>query len=155
MLPSIAERRPEIAALCRRYGVRRLDVFGSAARGADFEPQRSDVDFVVAFASADGVSLDKFLALREPLSATVGRPVDHVMNGSIRNPCIRAGIERSAEIVYGPWPARLSVGCKTERECDCGVRQRRTVADYLTDRTLRAAVERQFEIIGEALRQLE
>jgi uncharacterized protein len=38
MLPLIAERRSDIAALCRRFGVRRLAVFGSAARGDDFDP---------------------------------------------------------------------------------------------------------------------
>jgi uncharacterized protein len=35
-------------ALCRRFHVRRLDVFGSAARG-DFDPEHSDVDFIVEF----------------------------------------------------------------------------------------------------------
>jgi predicted nucleotidyltransferase len=101
MLPLITERRSEIAALCRRFGVRRLAVFGSAARGADFDPQRSDVDFVVAFERADGASLDEFLSLRAALASAVGRPVDLVMEGSVRNPFIRAGIQRSVETVYG------------------------------------------------------
>lgn len=101
MLPMIAERRPEIAALCRRFGVRRLAVFGSAARGRDFDPQRSDVDFVVAFEQTGGASFEQFLALRDALAAAVGRPVDLVMEDSIRNPFIRAGMERSAETVYG------------------------------------------------------
>ena len=101
MLPLIAERRSEIAALCRRFGVRRLAVFGSAARGEDFDPRRSDVDFVVAFERAEGASLSEFLALRDALSAAVGRRVDLVMEGSVRNPFIRAGIQRSAETVYG------------------------------------------------------
>ena len=101
MLPLIMEHRSEIAALCRRFGVRRLAVFGSAARGADFDPQRSDVDFVVAFERIDGASLDEFLALRDALAAAVGRPVDLVMEGSVRNPFIQAGIQRSAETVYG------------------------------------------------------
>jgi predicted nucleotidyltransferase len=101
MLPLIAERRSEIGALCRRFGVRRLAVFGSAARGEDFDTQRSDIDFVVAFERTDGAALDEFLALRDALSVAVGRPVDLVMEGSVRNPFIRAGIERSAETVYG------------------------------------------------------
>jgi len=42
MHPEIASKTPEIRALCRRCGVRRLDVFGSAARGVDFDPERSD-----------------------------------------------------------------------------------------------------------------
>jgi len=101
MLPLIAEHRAEIAALCRRFGVRRLDVFGSAARNTDFNPQRSDIDFVVAFERADGASLEEFLALREALAAIMNRPVDLVMEGSVRNPFIKAGIRRSAETVYG------------------------------------------------------
>jgi len=101
MLPLIAERRSEIAALCRRFGVRRLAVFGSAARGGDFEPQRSDVDFLVTFERPEDVSLREFFALRDALAATVGRPVDLVTEGSVRNPFIRAGIERSVEPVYG------------------------------------------------------
>jgi uncharacterized protein len=47
MLPLIENRRAEIAELCRRFRVRRLDVFGSAARGGDFDPARSDVDLLV------------------------------------------------------------------------------------------------------------
>jgi predicted nucleotidyltransferase len=48
------------------------------------------------------VSLGEFLALRDALSATLGRPVDLVADGSIRNPFIRAGIQRSVETIYGP-----------------------------------------------------
>jgi len=102
VLPLITERRSEIAALCRRFGVRRLGVFGSAGRNGDFDPRRSDVDFIVAFERTDGVSLGEFLALRDALSATLGRPVDLVADGSIRNPFIRAGIQRSVETIYGP-----------------------------------------------------
>ena len=57
MLPLIAERRSEIADICRRFGVRRLAVFGSAARLVDFEPSRLDVDFLVAFEPAASPSL--------------------------------------------------------------------------------------------------
>jgi len=102
MLPLIAERRSEIADICRRFGVRRLAVFGSAARGQDFDPERSDVDFVVAFEPAASPSLGEFFALRDALAAAVGRPVDLVVDDSVRNPFIRAGIERSRETVYGP-----------------------------------------------------
>ncbi|HLI19965.1 MAG TPA: DNA polymerase III subunit beta, partial [Stellaceae bacterium] len=49
MLPLIEARKAEIAALCRRHRVRRLDVFGSAVRAADFDPAESDIDFLVEF----------------------------------------------------------------------------------------------------------
>ena len=42
----IETHRDEVHQLCRQFGVQRLDVFGSAA-GAGFDPQRSDIDFVM------------------------------------------------------------------------------------------------------------
>lgn len=38
-----------LAALCRRFRVRRLDLFGSAAAAGGFDPARSDLDLLVAF----------------------------------------------------------------------------------------------------------
>jgi uncharacterized protein len=52
MIDAIQLRREELRALCRRFHVLRLDVFGSAARG-DFDPERSDVDFLVEFDRTD------------------------------------------------------------------------------------------------------
>ena len=48
----IDEKRDALAALCRRHGVARLEVLGSAARGVGFDPDRSDADFLVAFTAA-------------------------------------------------------------------------------------------------------
>lgn len=49
MLATLEAQRDRIAALCERHGVCRLDVFGSAACGVDFDPARSDVDLLVEF----------------------------------------------------------------------------------------------------------
>ena len=101
MLPLIAEHSSEIAALCRRFGVRRLHVFGSAARG-DFDPERSDLDFLVEFDSRapDALSLKTFFGLQESLEALFGRNIDLVEPGAIRNPYLNASIERSREPVF-------------------------------------------------------
>jgi predicted nucleotidyltransferase len=48
----IDEKREALAAVCRRYGGARLEVFGSAARGAGFDPNHSDTDFLVTFTPA-------------------------------------------------------------------------------------------------------
>ncbi|WP_200840676.1 nucleotidyltransferase family protein [Geminicoccus flavidas] len=48
MHPTVAARLPEIRALCRKYGARRLELFGSAARD-DFDPARSDVGLLVDY----------------------------------------------------------------------------------------------------------
>ena len=51
MHTEVGDRKDEIAGICQRYRVSRLEVFGSAARGADFNPETSDVDFLVEFES--------------------------------------------------------------------------------------------------------
>ena len=100
MLPLIETRRADIAALCRRFHVRRLDVFGSAARLSDFDPARSDVDVLVEYQSGNGADIEQYLALRDALSEIVGRPVDLVVAGAVENPFVRAGIERSRQVLY-------------------------------------------------------
>jgi predicted nucleotidyltransferase len=101
MAAELDRHADEIAELCRRYGVARLDVFGSAARGDDFDPARSDVDFLVAFADEAAVSpLEQVFGLARELEAVLGRPVDLVEAGAVKNPYLRAGIERSRRVVY-------------------------------------------------------
>jgi len=50
MRPLISQHREGISAICQRYQIRRLEVFGSAARADDFTPA-SDADFLVEFAA--------------------------------------------------------------------------------------------------------
>jgi uncharacterized protein len=104
MLVEIEQKRDALAALCRRYRVRRLEVFGSAARGAGFDPDRSDADFLVTFTPAARNDLAAFVDLKESLEELLGRPVDlverEVIEGS-RNFIRRRAILREAETVYG------------------------------------------------------
>lgn len=88
-----------IAELCRRFGVRRLSLFGSAETGA-FDPQRSDVDFLVEFDDATGSQFDAYFGLKEELERLLGRPVDLVMPKSLENPYFAASVERSRRDVY-------------------------------------------------------
>ncbi len=105
MHADIARKRDALAALCRKFGVTRLDVFGSAARGIDFDPQRSDIDFLVEFEdSSDSSALQQFFGLAEALEAELGQPVDlvelRVIEAS-RNYIRRHAILKDAERVYG------------------------------------------------------
>jgi len=101
MIDEIVLHRDELRALCRRFHVRRLDLFGSAARG-DFDPRRSDIDFLVEFdrGHPDALSLKTFVGLKESLEDLFGRPVDLVEPGAMRNPYIKADIEGSREPVF-------------------------------------------------------
>ena len=100
MEPSIAKHREEIAELCRRYRVSRLELFGSAV-GDRFEADRSDVDFLVEFQPlADGEHADAYFGLLESLKSLFARPVDLVMTRAIRNRYFLQAIEPTRTLVY-------------------------------------------------------
>jgi hypothetical protein len=100
MINEIELHRSELHALCRRFHVRRLDLFGSAARG-DFDTARSDIDFLVEFdRSAPQHPFDAYFGLKEALEGLLGRPVDLVEAGAVRNPYLRASIDGSREPVF-------------------------------------------------------
>lgn len=97
----IAGKREALAALCRRYGVVRLELFGSAARGSDFDPVTSDFDFLVEFRPDQPLPpLEQFFGLANAPEHLLGRPVDLVEPAAVKNPFILAGIDRSREVVY-------------------------------------------------------
>lgn len=100
MITELAEHRHEVVALCRRFGVRRLDVFGSATSG-DFESARSDVDFLVELEPPVGTSrFDAFFGLKEGLEALLGRPVDLVDPSALDNPYFAAMVEETRQELY-------------------------------------------------------
>jgi hypothetical protein len=100
----IAEKRDALAELCRRFGVERLEVFGSAARSTDFDRDRSDADFLVTFTPSARNDLAAFADLKEALERLLGRPVDLVEREAVeasRNFIRRRAILNEAETVYG------------------------------------------------------
>ena len=89
----------EIPELCRRYGVARLELFGSAA-GDGFDPQRSDLDFLVEFDADSSRLFDRYFGLKESLEALYGRPVDLVAAGSLQNPYFIEAVNKTRRVVY-------------------------------------------------------
>ena len=99
MHPAIAQHRSAIAAICQRFHVHRLEVFGSAARAEDFNPDSSDVDFLVEFAADAVIGLHDFFGAKTALEHLLGRTVDLVEPGAVRNPYVLASINRNREVV--------------------------------------------------------
>ncbi|MBI2969928.1 MAG: nucleotidyltransferase domain-containing protein [Gammaproteobacteria bacterium] len=92
--------RPELEQLCRRYHVRRLELFGSAAidRG---KPGKSDLDFLVEFEPvAPGTYADTYFGLLEALEQIFGGPVDLVVESAIKNPYFRQSVNQSRTLLY-------------------------------------------------------
>jgi predicted nucleotidyltransferase len=99
MIALLEENREKIAELCRQFGIRQLDVFGSAATGA-FDPEKSDIDFVVDLGGYEpGVSI-RFVDFAEALEGLLGYDVDLITEDSIRNPYFRRSVDQSRERVY-------------------------------------------------------
>jgi len=102
MVHAILEHREDIADLCRRYGVIRLEVFGSAARGTDFDADRSDIDFMIDLGERS-LTLTAYLNLKDELEALFGRSVDLIERKTVeqsRNYIRRKNILGNAEVVY-------------------------------------------------------
>ncbi len=96
----IEQNHPGIADICHRYHIQRLEVFGSAARGDDFDPARSDADFLVEFSPEVQAGLTEFFGAKAELEALLGRGVDLVEFSAVRNPYVLASINHSRELVY-------------------------------------------------------
>ena len=100
MNPLIEEKRDEIERVCQRHGVRRIELFGSAA-GPSFDPSHSDLDFLVTFQDLEfNQYADAYFGLLEDLEALLQRPVDLVVNSAIQNPYFRQSVESSRTLVY-------------------------------------------------------
>jgi uncharacterized protein len=97
MLALLEQQRDRLSLLCQSYGVRHLDVFGSAVTG-DFDNSSSDLDFIESFADRSaGTYADQFLNLAEALEGLVGRKVDLVTEEFIRNPYFRETVEQTRQ----------------------------------------------------------
>lgn len=100
MHPLIEDKLPAVHALCQQFRVRALYLFGSATR-ADFDPARSDLDFLVEFEPrTPGDRARDFFAFEAALSALFDRPVDLGEIDGIRNDRLRARIEQSRVPIY-------------------------------------------------------
>lgn len=97
----IQRHRATVAALCRRHGALRLDLFGSATR-ADFDVTRSDLDFLVEFEPLDPAQYAQaYFALKEGLERLFERPVDLVTESSLANPYFRQRVGSESQNLYG------------------------------------------------------
>ena len=86
-----------LAEVCRRHGIARLSVFGSALR-TDFRPD-SDVDVLVEFLPDRRVGLIGLAAIERELSALVGRAVD-LRTPRDLSPRFRDEVLRTAAVQY-------------------------------------------------------
>ena len=93
----VARRRNEIAQMCAQLGVRRLDLFGSAARGGPAQ----DLDFLVDLGERAPVEYSKtYFALHDRLAELFACPVDLITAPALQNPYFRQRVEEQKLLLY-------------------------------------------------------
>ncbi len=98
--PVISKQAADVERLCRRYRVRRLALFGSAAIGRDLAAA-GDLDFVVEFEPLPpGVYANTYFGLLEALQRLFNKPVDLVVESAIRNPYFMEAVEATRTPIY-------------------------------------------------------
>lgn len=98
-LQRLHAHRAELEVVCRRHHVRKLELFGSAARGQAVTG--SDYDFLVEFAPLPpGGYADAYFGLLEDLQELLASPVELVVERAIRNPYFRQAVQAQREPVY-------------------------------------------------------
>lgn len=98
LLAEIHISAEDLAALCRKWRIAEMSLFGSVL-GADFRPT-SDIDVLVRFdREADWSTLD-LIDLQQELSEMFRRTVDLVEELALRNPYRRRSILSNRKIVY-------------------------------------------------------
>jgi uncharacterized protein len=105
MNDEISRRQPEIQALCERFGVVSLELFGSAT-SSTFDPNTSEFDFLATFANAvpDSDYGRRFLELSRALEKLLNRRIDVLTPESVTSPSFRSEIATSRQPVYAASP---------------------------------------------------
>lgn len=101
-LPQIVtEHLDEVRALCEKYSVKRLTLFGSAVKGT-FDPETSDLDFVVEFEWHPDPSERgrRWLELWDDLKDLFDRNIDLLVASTISKPFIAQSIRNAHLDLY-------------------------------------------------------
>ncbi len=100
IVPEIAVRLPQFSDLCRRFGVRSLELFGSGT-GAGFDASRSDIGLIVEFADANfGPWMKRCFDLKRELEALFGRSVDLLLSTAVRGSYFGASVNQARMPLY-------------------------------------------------------
>lgn len=164
----------QIADFCQRWNIIELALFGSILRD-DFRPD-SDIDILASFAAHSSWNLFEFIQMQEQLESMLGRDVDFTQKQQINNPFSRAEILQTCHIIYSDNPIVSSFKFSLKPANPLMQSDNRNQAalwdmieairqimeftanlsceEYRINILVQRAVEREFEILGEAARRI-
>lgn len=100
LMTLVNERYTDFVDLCRSHKVDKIYAFGSSITD-HFDPNKSDIDIVVKVDIKDPIERgETLLSLWDKLEALFKRKVDLLTEDSIRNPYLKANINRTKKLIY-------------------------------------------------------
>ncbi len=145
----------DIAKLCVQHKVKSLYAFGSVL--TDKFNNQSDIDFLVDFSN---ISLedyaDNYFDLKFSLQDTLKRPIDLLEEKAIKNPYFKQVVSQQKKLVYGHWKKVWLYDILTAiNEIESYyVDQKKDFLVFQNDTKTKRAIERNIEIIGEAMNRI-
>ena len=101
MIKAITKHQQELRNLCRRFNVKRLDVFGSALSEKTFDQNTSDIDFLVEFEPMDAVRHAKaYFGLLQTLQDMFSCNIDLIEIKAVQNPYLLDSIHKNRSQIY-------------------------------------------------------
>lgn len=89
----------QIKKICAELHLKRLDLFGSATTD-NFGPD-SDLDIIVEFKKDVNFNhFDSYFLLKKGLQDIFHRPIDIIVDGSIKNPYLKKNIAQTRKNIY-------------------------------------------------------
>jgi uncharacterized protein len=108
MISLIEENREALEALCKKYHVKCLEIFGSASTG-DWNPESSDLDFLVEFEETNEMGpAEQLFGLFADLQRLFNRDVDLVESDAMENPYLIKSVSLSRKVIYGSKVSKAS-----------------------------------------------
>jgi predicted nucleotidyltransferase len=95
---NIDDLKIDIQGLCSKYGIKRLEVFGSFARGEARES--SDIDLIAEFEGLNNL-VDRYFGFKGELEDRTHRTVDLLPNKPFKNPYFAKNVARERKLIYG------------------------------------------------------
>jgi len=101
MIKLVKTHSRQLTELCRQHSVKYLGLFGSALNEKDFDPKRSDIDFLVEFLPLEPRRhAESYFGLLEKLQDLFGCNIDLVEIKAIKNPYLMESVDKSRIQIY-------------------------------------------------------
>ena len=101
MIGAVLEHKRELGDLCRRFRVKKLDLFGSAVTEGSFDNGKSDIDFAVEFEAMEPVAHARaYFGLLAALQDLFSCPIDLIEIKAVTNPYMLESVNKQRREIY-------------------------------------------------------